>query len=387
MTVAADHPLGAGPKRPEAGSDQAGLDQADSGRAAADLDWDQLVDMVTDADIGDILAKGNELAAAKVAASAAAIAAAKSKTPAKAGPAKSAGPKRGPGRPSTKPVPPQLEKNGVVSSPADPDCRLEMAYEQPMMFKALFAYFNNIKARELHVRCRPDGMTFFTRDHQKKSLVIANIAGKHVNWYYAETEFWFGINKVNVEKIFSCIDKSFFKISIRQMFERTSSITITFKDPQIDKECSYDISVSDFPRDEVLFAAEALIDPQTIAEKFPVEFTLTAKQFKKTICDACHYGDWGTFERIGTSPLVFTYQKPTMTYKEIYHSDEKIHLRSSVAPGGTFRCMVHLPLVKSLSASLVTDRVRILCAETEYILFRPALDECALVLNTLVPLQ
>src|SRR5262245_23348515 len=52
--------------------------------------------------------------------------------------------RRGPGRPSTKPPPPHLEKKGIVTSPDDPRNRLEFVYGDPMVFKALFTYLKNI---------------------------------------------------------------------------------------------------------------------------------------------------------------------------------------------------------------------------------------------------
>jgi intracellular sulfur oxidation DsrE/DsrF family protein len=295
--------------------------------------------------------------------------------------------KRGPGRPPSKPQAPSLEKKGVVDSPLDPSNRLEMAYEQPGVFKALFAYFKNLRAREIHVRCNPEGITFFARDHSKKSRVIANMVGKHLNWHYCEDEYWFGINKDGVEKIFSTIDKSFCKIAFIQTHESPTWLTIVFKDSTIDKECSYDIVLSSFSPDEELFAAEDILDLEKMPETFPLELTLTAKQFKKTITDASNHSTHATFERIGDRPLVFTYTKANLVYRETYYSDEKIHLRSSIPPGGIFRCMINVARVKSIAASMVTDDVRILCAEVGDILFRSALDEKALVVNTLAPLE
>ena len=121
--------------------------------------------------------------------------------------------RRGPGRPPSKPPAPLLDKKGIVESPKDENNRLEFIYSDPSVFKSLFVYFKNIKAREIHLRCSPTGLTFFTRDHSKTSRIFATILGKHINWYYCEETFWLGINRDNIEKIFSSIDKTFFKIS------------------------------------------------------------------------------------------------------------------------------------------------------------------------------
>ncbi|MCE7958500.1 MAG: hypothetical protein DYH06_11275, partial [Acidobacteria bacterium ACB2] len=294
--------------------------------------------------------------------------------------------RRGPGRPPSKPPAPPLEKKGIVDSPDEPCNRLEFVYGDPSVFKALFTYFKNIKASAIHLRCSPRGITFFARDHSKTSRVVANVAGEHVNWHYCEGEFWLGINREKVEKMFSSIDKTFFKITIIQTHEDPNSLLFIFKDAEIDKECNYKITLSSYARDEDLYEAEQTLTPQAILANFPIEFTLTAKQFKKSISDASNYSDTVTFEKIGPHPLQLTYAKPNMIYNEVYFSPDKIRLRSAVPDDVTFRATVKVANVKSLANSMVTDDVRILCREGADILFRSALDAKALVVSTMTKL-
>ena len=298
----------------------------------------------------------------------------------------SSGKRRGPGRPPSKAPAPPLEVRGVVDAPKDSNNRLEFVHSDPSIFKVMFTYFKNIKAREIHVRCTPAGLTFFARDHSKTSRVVAAVAGEHVNWHYCEGEFWLGLNRDNVEKMFAAIDKTFFKITILQAHDDTNSLTFIFKDAEIDKECNYKVVLSSYARDAELYEAERTLMPEAVLANFPIEFTLTAKQFKKTIGDACSYSDTITFEKIGAYPLQLTYAKSTMVYNEVYRSAEKIRLRSSVGDATTFRAMVKVANVRSLASSMVTDDVRILCRENADILFRSAIDVKALVVSTLTRL-
>jgi hypothetical protein len=301
--------------------------------------------------------------------------------------AKAAAPKRrGPGRPPSKPPAPPLEKKGIVDSPRDSNNRLEFVYGDPTVFKALFTYFKNIKARDIYLRCSPAGLTFFARDHSKISRVVAVVAGEHVNWHYCEGEFWLGINRDHVEKMFAAIDKTFFKITIIQTQDDTNSLTLIFKDAEIDKECNYKVTLSAYAPDEDLYEAERTLTAEGLVANVPIEFTLTAKQFKKSIGDASNYSDTVTFEKLGAHPLQLTYNKSSMMYNEVYRSADKIHLRSAVADGGTFRCTVKIANVKSLASSMVTDDVRILCREEGDILFRSAIDAKALVVSTMTRL-
>ena len=294
--------------------------------------------------------------------------------------------RRGPGRPPSKPPAPPLEKRGVVDSPKDPGNRLEFVYGDPTVFKALFTYFKNIKAREIHLRCSPRGLTFYARDHSKTSRVVAAVAGEHVNWHYCEDEFWLSVNRENVEKLFASIDKTFYKITIIQTQEDPNSLIFVFKDAEIDKECNYKVTLSAYARDPDLYEAEAALTPEALHTNFPIEFGLTAKQFKKSVGDASNYSDSITFEKIGAHPLQLTYAKSNMIYNEVYRSPEKIKLRSEIADDVTFRCTVKIANVKSLAASMVTDDVRVLCREGGDILFRSALDAKALVVSTLTRL-
>ena len=291
--------------------------------------------------------------------------------------------RRGPGRPPSKPPAPPLEKKGIVDAPKDSNHRLEFVYGDPTVFKSLFAYFKNIKARAIHLRCTPKGLTFFARDHSNTSRVVAHVAGEHVNWHYCEGEYWIGINRDTVEKIFASIDKTFYKITIIQLHEDPNSLMFVLKDAEVDKECNYKVTLSAYPPDDDLYEAEKMLTPEAILANFPVEFTLTAKQFKKSISDASNYSDSITFEKIGTHPLQLSYTKPTMVFHEVYRSADKISLRSSVPPDTTFRAQVKLGNVKSLASSMVTDDIRILCRENDDILFRSKIDAKALVVSTM----
>lgn len=294
--------------------------------------------------------------------------------------------RRKPGRPPSKPPAPPLVQRGIVDSPEDSNNRLELVHGDPMIFKALFTYLKNIKAREVHVRCAPDGMTFFARDHTKTSRVVAKIAGQHVNWCYVEETFWIGLNRDTVEKMFAAIDKTFYKITIVQTHDDPDALTFVFKDPALDKECNYKVTLSKYASDPELYEAEAITDPATLEKTFPIEFALTAKQFKKSISDASAYSETIAIEKIGAHPLQLTYNKATIKYNEVYRNPEKIKLRSSIGEGASFRCTVKIANIKSLAASMVTDDARILCREEEDILLRSAIDAKALVVSTLTRL-
>ena len=88
---------------------------------------------------------------------------------------------RKPGRPSSKPPAPTVEKHGVSKVPMDSDNLLESAYDKPNILRALFLYFRNIKCRDIFIRCDPQQMIFFTRGLSLQSRVIAKLDGRQIN--------------------------------------------------------------------------------------------------------------------------------------------------------------------------------------------------------------
>jgi hypothetical protein len=294
-------------------------------------------------------------------------------------PTSDAKPKRGPGRPPKKLPAPYLCKDGIIESPSDASNRLEFVYGSPLLFKSLFTYFRNLKAVDVHLRCTPRGVTFFTWDATRMCRVVAELPGDSLNHYYCDDTFWLGLNRDEVDKIFASIDKSFFKITILHRHDDPDNLVVIFKDADLEKECHYRITVTTLERDESLFEAELLTTPEAL-KTFPVEFQLPSKQFKKSVTDAGNHSPTFTIEKLGEAPLQFTYTKVGMSYNEIYRAPEKIYLRSEVA-GKVFRCTAAIANIKSLAAATVTDTVRIFCRENNDILLRSEID--ALVMSTL----
>jgi hypothetical protein len=290
---------------------------------------------------------------------------------------------RGPGRPPSKPAPPSIPRVGIVTSPDDVNHRLEFVYNDPMLFKSLFTYFKIIKAREIHIRCSPVGVTFFARDQGKNSRVVASVAGAQLHWYYCAETFWLGLNRDSVEKMFASIDKSLYKITIVQPADDPNNLLFVFKDSEIDKECMYKVPLTVYPHDADLYAAEEVLRPDLVNKLFPIEFRLTDRQFKKTIADAEAYSSNVTIEKIHGAPLQITYAHQNMYYNEVYRSPDKIALRCDVPAGTPFQCMVKVQNIKPLAASMVTESVRILCREDGDILFRSAIDGAVLDVSTL----
>ncbi|MDE2100850.1 MAG: hypothetical protein KGL39_26625 [Patescibacteria group bacterium] len=311
---------------------------------------------------------------------------AKAKAPAKAAvakaPARGAKPdqkrapaKRGPGRPPKKPQAPALEFKGIVPGPQDVENMFEFATGTPESFKKFFAYLKNLKARALYFRFRKTRLLIFTRDHDQISRIIGIAHGARANWYYCENDFDLVLNRNNVEKMFSSINKDYFKLSIVVKKDDPHKIRITLKDAESGKENNYSFGASAEEPDIDLYDAETEIEAN--AEDFPVQFTLSAKRFKNDINDAVGYSEVLTYEKLGAEPLQLTYVNTGMVMDQagVYREPDKISLHSDVKDDQIFRCAVKVSNLKSLATSMVADRVRIMLRETGDILFVSLFDD------------
>ena len=319
--------------------------------------------------------------AAAATAAAAVIAEAKAPPPAEGGKAPPAE-KRRPGRPPSLPPPPPMERRGVVDAPANSRNRFEFVYERPGVFRELFTHLKNARAREVFLRLDPQGLAFFARDHGRTSRIVALIPGAQVNWHYCEGTFVLGLKRETAELAFAPIDKTHSRVTLAQSHDDLGRLTITLHNAEVDTDRTYMVALAIFPPDPELFAAERDLTPESLAALYPVQFTLTARYFKKLVGDAATVCAALTLEKLGRHPLQYTYASSSVQVGEVFNSRDMIDMRSSVGDDAIFRVRVGLANLKALAAAMVTDNVRVLCREDDDLLVRSVIDSKALVVST-----
>lgn len=295
--------------------------------------------------------------------------------------------KRGPGRPSKKQPPSIIKIEGIVKSPMDAAHRMEAVCPTPTAFKNLFTYFKNNGSDYIHMRCSKDGIAFFARDTVTKTRIMAFAAGQLLAWYYfADKEPYFcTIKRESVEALFVSINKTFNKLQIQLRHDNTEKIIFILKDPEIEKECSYEITLCGNKIEDDLLNVEKLVTNDEL-KKYPIEFTLSAKQLKKTFVDAFNQStDYIMLEKIGSSPLQFSYQIPgEQQYYEVYKDPKKIDLRSEIKDEATFYSKLNIATVKTVANNMITEKIKIYCKESGEIVFRSAFEDKALTINAVV---
>lgn len=291
--------------------------------------------------------------------------------------------RRGPGRPPSLPPVPELEIRGIVTTPSNPTNIIELVTGQPGTFKSFFTYIKNVKAQNVSIRFSSTSIVFFTKDHSEKSKIIATIDGSKTNWYYCKSECYVDLRRDLVDNMFSSIDKSFYKCTIIYSSIDPEKLQFIFKDPTIDKECTYYISVTVPPPDnQEMSETEALIEPSYVEANFPVQFTLAAKMFKKSLTDMCKEVGIMTVNKVGESPIQLTFEKTGMEFAEIYRNPDKIKLHSTIKNGTVFQISLQIENIKYLAGAMVADEIRICCRSDGDLLFRTNEENNIMTVNT-----
>lgn len=293
--------------------------------------------------------------------------------------------KRGPGRPSKKSLMTPMRYEGIVSAPTDPQDKFELVYNDPIMFKGMFTYFKNIGSKDFHIRCTPEGMTFFTHGSKEKNKVIAELKGENLNRYYCEDTFWVGGRQDKFYQVFSKATKVFSKVTIICKHYDDKIMTVIFKDTELDRECRYNIKLKTLEKDNDLLLSEKKISEDAL-DRYPINFMLPSKQFKSSITDANSISDTITIEKMGKEALQITTPPDVdIVYKEVYRKDDKIKLRSTVDESSTFRCSFNGGNIKFIATSLVTGDVNIYASEVEDLILSIVIDR--LIIYTFVSID
>lgn len=294
--------------------------------------------------------------------------------------------KRGPGRPPKKTPTPPLEIKGIADAPEDPENRYELIASKPEQLKKLFNFCKNIKADVVEVFFRKTETVFLAKDHEQRNFNIAYLLGSDAVHYYCESPFKKRWKRDMVEKVFSRINKSYFKMSITAKREDDEKFDIAMLNAEIGRQVNYKIESIGGDFDPELETAEQEVkqidetaaqdngEDEKKSSSFPIRFTLTNKELKQEITDALVKCEVITIEKAGEYPLMFA--SSDGSYRSTYTEEGKIDLVSTIRPKQSFSCELRLANIKSFASSMVAEKVRIYCRETgEKIMLKSVMDD------------
>lgn len=265
-------------------------------------------------------------------------------------------PVRKPGRPPKKKLTDiQIQTFGIVKEPKSPDHVMELVYENPTLFKKLFALYKKYGISEVTWDFYADRIEHVARDFDKKCIIKTEFyADMLVRYYCKEPKFSRTIKRDNLDKVFKSMDKSYPNVSfISREEDSRSKMYIVVTNQEVDAQFTYDPDLIKEP------------DPQNIIvpsdENYPIKFELPSSHFKKLISDINASGsEVFTLKKEGLDPISFTYEAAKkLNLAASYNNSEKIALKCTLDADDIFAISVPIKHIRPFSDSNIGDTVHI----------------------------
>lgn len=266
--------------------------------------------------------------------------------------------KRRPGRPPKASKAPPVTKYGIVKEAADKNNRFELSHSKPVLWKNMFSFFQSHKAVDIVIKCSPDGLTFYTSDYTRNINIMAMFDVSQMEWFYCEKEIYMGVNQQDVEGIFKIIDDSFCRIMIEQLRSNPTQIKITFSDPSIKKENTFQVNVMFPPADPMPNEMDTFFSRRG---KSDIIFTLTNRHLKKSMDIASKHSPVARMECIGDGNLNIIYDSKNcqVSGREIYRDKDAIKFQRNAKNAPYVQVQFQIALVKTFTDANKFDNVKV----------------------------
>ena len=264
-------------------------------------------------------------------------------------------PVRKPGRPPKKKLTDiQVQTFGIDDGPKVPGHIMEVVYENPTLFKKLFALYKKYGISEVTWDFYPDKIEHVARDFEKKCVIKTEIYGEMLVRYYCKEPMSRTVKRDNLDKVFKSMDKNYPQVSIVLRDEDSrSKIYIVVANNEVDAVFTYDPDLIKEPEQQNIQVASDV--------GYPVKFELPSKHFKKLISDIHASGsDIFTLKKEGLEPVSFTYEAAKkLNLAATYKNSEKIGLKCTLDPDDIFSVSVPIKHIRPFSDSNIGDTVHI----------------------------
>ncbi len=278
--------------------------------------------------------------------------------------------KKAVGRPKKTVVKKTVKICGIVDKPINElDSMLEMVYYNPSLFKKLMSLYKAFEVDTVEMFFDENGLKMVTTDHIKKSTIYTYIDGRCMNLYYCKERVRIVVKRAELEVILGTLTKTQYKITFTLGDDYRSHMGIIINDSEYDSEEHFQIDIQ---------FSEGANEPVYIDNDvdYPLRFMVTSKHFKTKIGNISKLSDTLRINRHGNAPLEFTYERaPKINYANLYNSDKKIELKSTLAANEKLSVCVHIEHIRPFSNSNIGDDVIIAVDKNKKISFTTFLDK------------
>lgn len=276
--------------------------------------------------------------------------------------------KKKPGRPRKTPLKKPLKRNGISDTPLNEENCMEMVYDNPSLFKRIFMLFKCMSVKELCMSFEHKIIEISTRDHLKKSNIKTVIDCKNINHYYCKDPVRINLNPNNIEKVIQVLDKNYTTVAFTLKTTTSRSfLNVIFKN---------DLHIDEYREIDLIQTSTHISNVSFDDSNYAVKFKLPGKYFKKFVNDINTFSDTLTINKIGLSPLTFSYtsKDKTVKSKHVVKDPSVIELKSAVADDEIFSSSVQIDYIKPLSGSLLSDYIYISADTHKNMIFKINVD-------------
>lgn len=276
--------------------------------------------------------------------------------------------KKRPGRPKKRVVTEAIKISGVVDAPNDPEDKVEMVYQNPTLFKSIFALLKAYAAKELMMHFKAETIDIAAHDHLDSTSILATIDCSKLVHYYCGEETKVFIKRTEIETILKNLRKVHKRLTFILKTNYTSHIVIQTENSEMDNRNVYEV--------ELCQINERINDVFYNENDYPLNFTLPAKHFKEEINSISQLSTRFSVEKNYGEPLSFSFEnhKTKTIMNSPYLNPKKIKLYSSVHDDDIFAVSIKIDYIKPFANTKLGDDVELYVACDKKIMFKTQLD-------------
>jgi hypothetical protein len=277
-------------------------------------------------------------------------------------------PKKRPGRPKKRVVTEAIKISGVVDTPNDPEDKVEMVYQNPAMFKSIFALLKAYAAKELMMYFKKDTIDIAACDHLNSTSMLTTIDCSKLVHYYCGEETKVFIKRTEIETILHNLRKVHKRLTFILKTNYTSHIVIQTENSELDNRNIYEV--------ELCQINEKINNVFYNEDEYPLNFTLPAKHFKEEINGISQLSVRFSIEKNYGEPLSFSFEnhKTKTIMNSPYLNEKKIKLNSMVADDDIFAVSIKIDYIKPFANTKLGDDIELFVACDKKIMFKTQLD-------------
>jgi hypothetical protein len=265
-------------------------------------------------------------------------------------------PRKGPGRPRKQPTREPLAKCGVVTTPREDlpfPTMVDIAFNQPLLFRKLTGLFKSMSARELRFTFEPNALTIRTRDHAQKNIAKAVFRGSEMTWYYVREPYVATISVDALVTFMPKVDKTYglVRMVVNNDLANTSMrFILTLVDTNTFE--AHDVNL-------ITATEEPIEDGMFDTTNYQIFATFPSVYFRKVISDIHKVSDIIRFVKRPGKPLVaeYTTRASRVDSTIVMPDSADIQMRTNLEPMEVFSIATNSGFLSPTAMNTIADHV------------------------------